>query len=117
MVKRLTVLVPKPGSRAADMIDAGSGVVTDEASWTGLPEALVYFEGNRYGAENLRTFDQRVLSAAGRLDQRYPTVAKAMLPIDDFVPVGLFTYTADWTTSALALDPEMDPEILARWLA
>ena len=100
-----TVLVPKPGTRAADIIDHGSGIVSEGIIDTeGRIE--VYFEGNRHGAENLRTYAQRVGSAAGRLVQRYPTIARATCASDDFHVVGRYLFTHDWSTFALKLTDE-----------
>ena len=100
-----TVLVPKPGTRAAAIIDAGSGVVTE--GWIDTEGRIeVYFEGNRHGAENLRTYAQRVGSAAGRLVQRYPTIAKATCPSEDFHVVGKYLFAPDWSTFALKLTDE-----------
>lgn len=110
--KVLLVLLPKPGTRAAAVIDPGSGVVTDlafdqmptlasddpfEGATVGLdgtvkPYALVYYEGNRYHADNLQAFEHRVLAAAGRCVERYPTVARGLFPREDFEVIGLVTY-------------------------
>lgn len=40
---------------------------------------MIYYEGNLHGAENLRDWSERVICAAGRLFQRYPTVARTCL--------------------------------------
>ena len=92
----LLVLVPRPGSVADRVIDKGSGVVAEAASldMTGLAFDA-YFEGNRYGAANLQTFEQRVESAAGRLRARYPTVARGWFACTDWLIVGTYTYLGD----------------------
>lgn len=111
--KMLLVLWPKPGTRAAGVIDPGSGVVTDPtfdrlpdlvseddpfagvtAAFDGRikPYLLVYYEGNRYDAENLRLYEQRVLCAAGRCVERYPTMARGVFPREDFEVIGTVTY-------------------------
>jgi hypothetical protein len=45
---------------------------------------VVYYEGNRYGAENLRTYSQRVSMAAGRMFKKYPTIALMGFTREDF---------------------------------
>lgn len=71
-------------------------------------QVLVYFEGNLYGAENMRAYEQRVEHAAGRLTQRYPTIAKAMLRPTDLVRVG------SYETDAHLLEIEQ-PDALETW--
>lgn len=84
----IVVVVPRRGTEPALVIDAGSGVVC--ADFLG-ERVLVYFEGNRYGASNLQTFEERVRCAAGRLVQHYPTVARGQFARADFTPVGLLS--------------------------
>lgn len=82
----LHILVPRVGTAAARWIDAGSGVVTaDDLS---QPFWCVHFEGNRYRAINLQTFEDRVRQAAGRLVEHYPTVACGVWPAADFEVIG-----------------------------
>lgn len=52
---------------------------------------VIYYEGNLYGASNLRRFEDRALMAYGRLTQRAPTIAMAAVPMSEFVPVGHIT--------------------------
>ena len=81
----LQVLVPDAGSSAAHRIHRGSGIV----GRAGLsPTIRVDFEGNIYNAENLRTFDQRVQHAAGRLLTGYPTSARSTFARHTFTVVG-----------------------------
>ena len=109
-MNRYRVLIPKPKTRAA-IIDVGSGVVTNgEIDTEGRIE--VWFEGNRYKAENLVTYEQRVMHAAGRLAQRYPTTAKATAPVEEFIEVGTFTFSNDWLTHTLKLS---DPATVYMW--
>lgn len=105
------VLVPRPKTRASAIIDAGSGVVSDcEVDTEGRIE--VWFEGNRHKAANLNTYGQRVGSAAGRLSTRYPTIAKATCPVEEFIVVGEFSFSHDWSTFALKID---DDFTVAAW--
>lgn len=50
---------------------------------------LCFFEGNLYGACNLRTFESRAICAAGRLVKSYPTIAKGKIPCDSLIEVGV----------------------------
>lgn len=61
----------------------------------GVPAAddrvLVYYEGNKYGAENMRTWADKLYHAADRLLWKgigYPTIAFAFVPRDDVLMVG-----------------------------
>lgn len=85
----LTVYVPKPGSFPYVAIDRGSGIVgapvTMEAGGV-----ILYFEGNRYGYANVKTFADRVAVAAGRLQENYPTLARLVVNPKDVIPVATF---------------------------
>ena len=130
-MKTLAVLVPKPGTRAAAVIDPQSGIVCDLstpmiaiAHAEDLPEGHrrevdpaplsvnVYYEGNRYKAENLKAFGDRVRSAAGRLGH-YPTTARGVFLRSDFLVVGTFTHAEDWSSHDLTFT---DLDALAAWL-
>ena len=69
----------------------------------------VYFEGNLHGAINLERFIDRAAVAAGRLEQRYPTVAQAFMPAERLVEVG--TFDCDLNRVTLTNEPA-----LAAWL-
>jgi hypothetical protein len=115
-MKALLVLVPRPGTRAAQFIDPGSGIVTDSTAEPLTTEhgvsILVYYEGNRFGAVNIQTLEDKVLHAAGRLDQQYPTVAMGVFLRTDFIPVGTFIYAEDWTSHYCDL---IQSPALAEW--
>lgn len=110
VLRVLSVLVPRPGTPAGGRIDPGSGVVTADAT---TERVQVYYEGNRYGAENLRTFEARVFHAAGRLASRYPTVACGVYDRADFAVVGTCTFSADWRLRDLVVT---DAPRLAEWM-
>jgi hypothetical protein len=72
------ILVPKSKDLDLRNIASGSGLVgvsTENVD-------LIYYEGNVYGAENLREINERILVAAGRLMTRYPTTAFSAYPAD-----------------------------------
>ena len=78
--------VPAAGSNTG--IDDGSAIV-------GEPEIKrigVDYEGNRYGASNVQTFEEKVAHAAGRRAARYPTTARASYPADSLIEVGSVRY-------------------------
>ena len=90
-----TILVPLCDSS----IRAGSGIVcdlsgVDNGSENDTKNYRVYFEGNLYGAVNLKTIEDRLLVAALRLRDRAPTVAWQSVPSNEllkrFVAVGVF---------------------------
>lgn len=109
MSRELLVFVPRSGVPAERMIDAGSAIVGADVRADGNVE--VYYEGNRLGAENLRRYEDRLLVAGGRLAQRYPTIARALVPADDLVLVG----TLDAGTWRFAPHTHAESEI-ARWV-
>lgn len=111
-MKELLVLVPKPGTPAGLTIDHGSGVVCDPES-DAKGRVQVYFEGNRFGAD-MRTFGERVLHAAGRLDKNYPTIARGVFDKTDFDQVGTFSYSEDWKQTAIDIT---DRTAVDRWTA
>lgn len=81
------VYVPVPDSPADALIDQRSGVVGQP---NGGERIHVYFEGNRYGAVNMRTLGERVWHAYDRMAQSYPTVAQAFIDRKDLIRVGTF---------------------------
>jgi hypothetical protein len=104
------VLVPKPGTHAWLHIDAGSGVVT--ANWQEVGPLTVYFEGNRFGSDNLTTLAERIKCAAGRLHRRYPTIARGVFPASEFAPVGTLVFASDWSTAVVTIT---DEELVTQW--
>jgi len=70
----MKIVIPYKHSHFRATIKKGSGIVM-------LPfnkarrMALIYYEGNLYGADNLKTFNERIQCAAGRAYTKYPTVA------------------------------------------
>lgn len=112
----LAVLVPRDDTAAQRHIDKGSGIVADltpgKARWWDQGAVVemqieVYFEGNRYAVPDLATFEARVMHAADRLVQRYPTVARGVYNRSDFLVVGT------WANGTLSVTA---PETLATWV-
>jgi hypothetical protein len=102
----VAVLVPNPGTRAAEIIDAGSGVVTADYPTLAGVAITVYFEGGRYSA---LSYTDKVATAAGRCVEMYPTIARARLAAADFTRVGSY----DVATRQLVIE---DPNRVADWL-
>lgn len=101
MSERLTIYVPVPGSMLERVLAPGSGVV-------GVPReggVLIHYEGNLYQVEDLREYRVRLMHAAGRLHQNYPTVAKRFVPAEEvarqLVEVGEY----DVSTWSARFDP------------
>lgn len=90
------IFVPAPGEDLG--IAPGSAIVAaiDQAS---EDRVLVYYEGNLFGACNLRRFVERVLHAADRQVARYPTIAKASFPRSVLIEVAAFDYTTGKITA------------------
>lgn len=90
-------------------IRPGSGIVLRERE-----HAILDFEGNLYGAENLRTYRERLMHAAGRARDNYPTVARTFLDsVEDLVFVG--TYDTDTWTAVFSTNSDA-AEALRRWV-
>lgn len=102
------LFVPADGTDLG--IDPRSAIVAS-VTQRGQPRLLVHFEGNRFGAENLRRYEERCLHAADRAAVAYPTIAKENLPIGELVRVGQFDLRA---RRVVAIER---PDALAAWLA
>lgn len=76
---------------AVASIDPRSAIVGSPDAPDTAERTLIYYEGNRYGAGNIVTFADRAMIAAGRLAERYPTVARAAVPRQALLLVGSFT--------------------------
>lgn len=102
------ILVPVDGTCASLMIHRGSAVVAPVGSERG-ERVLVHHEGNLLGASNLERFVEKCLHAAGRAVERYPTVAKAFLPVAEMKVVGTFDYANKQIIEIT------DPDALRAW--
>lgn len=104
----LTIYVPKPEGRAADRVALASAIVGDPSN-VHDGRVLCHFEGNLHGAANIVCFADKLLHAAGRLAQRYGTVAQGRFRLDELVEVGFYDVER-WAVTALTR-----PELLAAW--
>jgi hypothetical protein len=93
-------------------IDPRSAIVAN-VEQRGNDMLLVYYEGGRY-ASNLKQYSQRVLVAAGRQSERYPTLGKSMLPAQDLKEVGTFDLEAQTMdiTDRAALKAWLDGQLI-----
>ncbi len=107
----LTIYVPRtPIPHSLANIKPGSALVGDPSA----ARTVVYHEGNVYGADNLRTFAQRLNCAAGRLETRYPTIARISVNNDDLVDVG--TARKDPASLYWIVDDIRQLNLLQHWL-
>jgi hypothetical protein len=83
-MRTLSLFVPAPNR--LQLIRSGSAIVGSDYA-PGL--TLIDYEGNVYDADALRTFEGRLIKAAGRHVQRYPTVARSVVDSRDLRTVGL----------------------------
>lgn len=91
----LSIIIPKMTGTQHHFIQPGSAIVGyDPQNIPGT--TLIYYEGNLFNIENLQTYWQRLLCAAGRCTQRYPTIARALFAAEvfkeQFEIVGIFNY-------------------------
>ncbi len=87
----LTVYVPHPEGYLGRTIAKGSGIVGVPAEGGAV---LIYYEGNIYGAQNIRTYEDKIYHAADRLVAKYPTVARTWAKPEDLVRVGTYDHPA-----------------------
>lgn len=87
-VREIVVYLPNGGHPATADIVRGSAIVGRPRF--GSEEVTVYFEGAIYDHENVRTLADRATQAAGRMIERYPTVAKRVVPREALMVVGTF---------------------------
>jgi hypothetical protein len=61
---------------------------------------MVHYEGNFYGSENIKTFEDKCLLAAGRAKDHYPTSSLTIVPLEEVIDVGVY----DLDTNTFHLD-------------
>ena len=84
-----TLVVPRIESQEkwTHRIDGGSGIVAYICE--NDPKSLMlYYEGNRFNAGNIGSFEDMAIHAYGRMAKNYPTVAKTIGSASEFVSVG-----------------------------
>lgn len=108
--REIVVYVPAGGHPATAGIARGSAIVG--APEPGSDEVRIYFEGGIYGQIGMETLADRAVYASGRLRQRYPTLAKRMVPREALVAVGSFHPR----TGRIILTGEQSAAAVATWL-
>ena len=105
----LDILVPKAGSALDQAIERMSAVVAsrEEQAIPGI--RVVYYEGNAFGASNLNEYHERLVSAAGRLEARYPTSSLMGVDPEDADVVAVFD------TESAAVIEVFDEAALVTW--
>jgi hypothetical protein len=104
----LSVYLPRRGTLAAVIIDAGSGVVgTMEGD-----RLLADYEGGRYSFQSSWGYADRVMHAAKRHASQYPTIARGLFPLDELEEIGVYDDQLGTVTLA---GPEA-AERLGEWL-
>ena len=98
------VFIPKPRMFASRTIAQGSAIVGKKHESDGF---IIFYEGNLYHAENIKTFEDKAMLAAGRMEDNYPTVAKMLCRKEDLILVGHFESS---DKSLVILDDEESAE-------
>lgn len=117
------IYVPTGELLARERIDARSGIVgTPVIEWfeydgddredADAERMVIDFEGNRYGAQNIVTYADRLVHAAGRHREHYPTVARLVVDRSELVRVGTFDLRAE----RARVDNRENRQQLAEWL-
>jgi hypothetical protein len=105
---KLAVYVPRPGTLAAVIIDAGSGIIgTREGD-----RLLADYEGARYSFQSSWGYADRVMHAAKRHASNYPTIARGLFALDELEQIGVYDDQLGTVTLA---GPEA-AERLSEWL-
>lgn len=95
---KFTVYIPRKNSRLANIVTPASAIVKSKP--ISDTSVMVYYEGNVYGAENIKTFEDKCLLAAGRAKDRYPTTALTIVPLEEVIDIGVY----DLDTNTFNLD-------------
>ncbi len=109
----LQVLISKSNcNQPVQIIDPGSAIVAIQEGYF----YQVYYEGYRFGAENMLTIEGRIQIAASRLLCKYPTVAKLVISENTFkslfVTVGEYVYL----NNKLSVNPDSRDDF-EQWVA
>lgn len=119
-VEVIDVFIPAISDPLRAVIEPGSGIVgTTEGERT-----IIDYEGNLYGAQNIVTWADRVMIAAGRHSVRYPTVARSWVKPEALIRVASYEYRK-WAPAieleALEYGPEppglpLTRRLICQWL-
>lgn len=84
--------VPMPGSWLEDHLLPESGIVGRD-----LADGLVdlWYEGNKYHAPNLESLKDKIVCAAGRMRENYPTIARVRIAAAQVEKYGTLTINGD----------------------
>lgn len=85
----LLILIPHAGTDAAALIHPKSAIVARD-DFDSEGQLLCYYEGNTFGAINLRDYRSRLDCAAGRLLSSYPTSAMGSFEANSMTVVGIY---------------------------
>jgi len=108
--REIVVYVPAGGDPATAGIARGSAIVG--VPDPGTEEVRIYFEGAVHDAVNMVTLADRAVHACGRMRERYPTIAKRVVPREALVAVGTF----DEAGGRILLTGEQSASAVATWL-
>jgi len=108
-MNNISIFVPAPGHPLSPFIAPGSAIVGREPV---SGRISVYYEGNIYNTPGLARFADRVFTAAGRLAERYPTVARASLSATSLRRIGRW----DDERGEVVLDEPQADALLAAYL-
>jgi len=86
--RKAFLLAPVEGKGTRHGIAPGSAIASFDVS--NDHGNVAYYEGNLFGAENLKTYEGKVICAYYRLRDKYPTVAMTCFNRGDFEVIGSF---------------------------
>ena len=112
MLDAQKIAVFVPANPTATLIARGSAIVGQTGGEEG-EHITIYYEGNLLGYADVKTYADRARIAAGRLAERYPTIARATVPQSALRQIGWFNPE----TGIELFDEVQTKDALAFWLA
>jgi hypothetical protein len=109
-VREIVVYLPVGGNRVTADIVRGSAIVGQPEPRS--DEVTIYFEGAIYDQHNVRTLADRAKHAAGRMIERYPTIATRVVLRETLTAVGIFDSCEGW----IMLTGPSSERAVAEWL-
>lgn len=108
-MRRLFFFVPVGTPEA---IDPGSAIISMDGDAAPGDLITVDVESNRHGYSNLGTYREKLLAAAGRHIERYPTRARLQILRSLLTPVGF----VDYEDGRLVTFTVTERDALAAWV-
>ena len=90
----LPIYIPSEDSMESSPLAPGTAIVGIKFVDESKTFVLGYYEGNIYNADNIKTFEDKCMFAAGRGVQKAPTTAFQLFNVNEIKQVGEYDYTS-----------------------